>query len=131
MLRMVAEEVAALVEGDGMGERRWRMALSFTPGCGDQVVDDAQAELGLDEDGTRATRRSACSATVPAREFSIGMTAAWAEPFSTRSNTSAERAQGMTWQRGSICSAASWLKDPRSPWMAALVGIIFLLILAR
>ena len=62
----------------------------------------------------------------------MGMTAALAEPFSTRSNTSAERAQEITWQRGSICSAASWLKDPRSPWMAALIiFIVIILIFAR
>src|ERR1700722_1360788 len=70
---------------------------------------------------SRSTRRSACSATVPASVFSMGMTAAAAVPRATRSNTSAERAHGITVQPGSIFSAASWLKEPRSPWIATFI----------
>ena len=67
---------------------------------------------------SRASSRSKCSATEPASEFSIGITAALAEACSTRSKTSAERAHGTTVARGSILPAASWLKEPSSPWMA-------------
>src|SRR5271154_1277639 len=56
----------------------------------------------------------------------MGMTEAAAEPLPTRSNTSAERAQGTTAQPGSICSAASWLKDPSSPWMATFMAEAFI-----
>src|ERR1700730_11773670 len=66
-------------------------------------------------------RMSACSATVPANEFSMGITAAATDSRCKQSNTSAERVQGTTVQRGNICSAASWLKDPRSPWMATFI----------
>src|SRR5205823_1089725 len=69
----------------------------------------------------RETSRSACSATVPAKVFSIGMTAPSTEPRSTRSNTSADRAHGTTVHRGSIRSAASWLKEPNSPWIATFI----------
>src|SRR5438270_10204744 len=69
----------------------------------------------------RETSRSACSATVPAKVFSMGMTAPSTEPRSTRSNTSADRAHGTTVHRGSIRSAASWLKEPNSPWIATFI----------
>ena len=51
---------------------------------------------------SRVSSKSKCSATDPASEFSIGMTAACTEPFSTRSNTSADRAHGTTVAPGSI-----------------------------
>src|SRR5690348_4774402 len=69
----------------------------------------------------RETSRSACSATVPAKVFSMGMTAPSTEPRSTRSKTSADRAHGTTVHRGSIRSAASWLKEPNSPWIATFI----------
>src|SRR5713226_7838326 len=51
----------------------------------------------------------------------MGMTAAATDPRCRRWNTSAERAQGTTVQRGSMRSAASWLKEPSSPWMASFI----------
>src|SRR5256885_11691397 len=69
----------------------------------------------------REPSRSACSATVPAKVFSMGMTAPSTEPRSTRSNTSADRAHGTTVHRGSIRSAASWLEEPNSPWIATFI----------
>src|SRR5271165_5141461 len=69
----------------------------------------------------RVSSRSKCSATDPASEFSIGITAACTEPCSTRSNTSADLAHGTTAARGSILPAASWLKEPSSPWMATFM----------
>ena len=70
---------------------------------------------------SRASSRSKCSATEPASEFSIGITAAPTAPCSTRSKTSAERAHGTTDARGNILPAASWLKEPSSPWMATFM----------
>src|SRR5271157_230327 len=69
----------------------------------------------------RVSSKSKCSATDPASEFSMGMTAACTEPFSTRSNTSADRAHGYTAARGCIFPAASWLNEPSSPWMATFM----------
>ena len=51
----------------------------------------------------------------------MGITAASTEPRSTRSNTSAERAQGTMVQPGTMRPAASWLKEPDSPWMATFM----------
>src|SRR5712691_1843589 len=71
---------------------------------------------------SRVSIRSACSATVPASVFSIGITAAPTDPPARRSNTSADRAHGTTVHRGSIRSAASWLNDPSSPWIATFIS---------
>ena len=51
----------------------------------------------------------------------MGMTAASTEPRSRRSNTSAERVQGTIVQPGTMRTAASWLKEPISPWMATFM----------
>src|SRR5882672_758759 len=70
---------------------------------------------------SRASSRSACSVTVPARVFSMGMTATVTSPACRWSNTSAERAQGNSVQPGTMRREASWLKEPGSPWMATLI----------
>src|ERR1700691_3535953 len=61
--------------------------------------------------------KSKCSATDPANEFSMGITAE-ASPFSTSRKTSAETAQGRMVASGSMMDAASWLNEPSSPWIA-------------
>src|SRR5581483_12236399 len=66
--------------------------------------------------------RSKCSATDPANEFSMGITAAATAPDFAFANTSAEDTHGTTVARGSIRRAASWLKEPSSPWMATLIA---------
>src|SRR4029077_6032844 len=67
---------------------------------------------------SRPRSKSKCSATEPASEFSIGTTAPSTVPRLTRSKTSSERAHGTTFALGNIASAASWLKEPSSPWIA-------------
>jgi len=66
--------------------------------------------------------RSRCSATDPARVFSIGITAAATALDRTFPNTSADDTQGTTVARRSIRCAASWLKEPSSPWIATLIA---------
>src|SRR5580698_376860 len=56
----------------------------------------------------------------------MGITAAATDPRWRRSNTSAERAHGTTVHRGSMRSAASWLKEPSSPWMATWMAADFI-----
>src|SRR2546430_243483 len=54
--------------------------------------------------------------------FCPAIPAAPADPSSIRSNTSTARAHGTTVHRGSIRSAASWLNDPNSPWIATFIS---------
>src|SRR3954469_617895 len=51
----------------------------------------------------------------------MGMTAASARRRSTASKTSFEVAHGSTLARGSMRRSASWLKAPRSPWIATFI----------
>src|SRR5260370_32566304 len=50
------------------------------------------------------------------------MTAPSTVPRFTRSKTPSERAHGTTFARGNIASAASWLKEPSSPWIAIFMN---------
>src|SRR5258706_3636064 len=49
---MVTEEIAALVEGDWVGEH-FAYCVEFYAGGGDQVVYDAEQEFGLNKDFLR------------------------------------------------------------------------------
>src|SRR5271154_4980693 len=70
---------------------------------------------------SRPSSKSKCSATDPASEFSIGITAPSTVPRLTRSKTSSERAHGTTVDRGGMVSAASGLNEPSSPWIAIFI----------
>ena len=56
------------------------------------------------------------------REFSMGMTAASTRPSESEAKASTESAQCMISALGTILPAASWLKEPGSPWMATFIS---------
>src|SRR5882762_8008038 len=80
--------------------------VHFTPGAGIRLCTIRRGN-SLWINTSRLSRRSKCSATDPASEFSIGITAPPTDPRPTRSKTSADRAQGTIMQRGTMRQAAS------------------------
>jgi len=115
---MAPEKITALIKGHRVGQYAAHGFKLYSRRC-DNVVHDAKQKFALHKD--LACHQKIRVLSDSASVFSIGMTAAAALPRSTLSNTSSERAQGITVHCGSMRRAASWLKEPSSPWMATFM----------
>ena len=113
----LGEKLATLIKRDGMREHGADRG-ELNAGRGDEVVANLQKAFGVDAHRIGEQQIVMLGDGAVQRVFNGEHGALRRGPRAVRRNVSVDTAQGRTSQSGASSSAAMWLLEPRSPWMA-------------